>query len=144
MVRSLRHPKKHGLLGIRYMLFFMFIKYKSSKICEMASEAILWFPQSRANMWNCTRKNTHTLLFQYWLLLFKLLISVSHRLPQTSQAVAIVLGYPPELDGKTSLLKNPHNSVREHIDITMALMWKLCPYWLPFRVPEGCIHATWQ
>lgn len=68
--------------------------------------------------------------------------SVGLRLPQTSQVIAIVLGYPPELEGKISLLKNPHSSVIEHVDIRLTLIWKLCSYWLPFRVPEFMLHGN--
>lgn len=49
---------------------------------------------------------------------------------------------PPELDGKTLLLKIPHTLVPELGEIKLVLTWKPPPCWLAFIVLEGAIHAV--
>lgn len=59
--------------------------------------------------------------------------------PQTIKAIATTVGYMPELDGKTLLLKTLHvyTLTIGHGEIKLGLSWKFPPCWLAFRVPEG-------
>lgn len=45
--------------------------------------------------------------------------------------IAIAPGYPPELDGKTLLLKTLHTCVLGHGEINLVLTWKPHLYWSP-------------
>lgn len=47
------------------------------------------------------------------------------------------LGCLSELDGKTLLLKTPHNLITEHGEIKSVLTRKLLAGYLAFVVPEG-------
>lgn len=44
---------------------------------------------------------------------------------------------PPELGGKTLLVKAPHTRVTKHGKIKLVPTWKLRSYWLAFMVMEG-------
>lgn len=58
--------------------------------------------------------------------LFLNLVSGVHRQPpQILQTIAIVLGYPPESDSETLLLKTPHIWVKEHEKIKVVATWQL-------------------
>lgn len=63
-----------------------------------------------------------------------------HRLPNNA-GIASVLGYPPELESKTTVMKTPHTSLLEQRESKLAFSWKLHPYWLAFIVLEGTMHA---
>lgn len=64
--------------------------------------------------------------------------------PQTLQTVAIVLLYPPALDGKTPMpkLMTPYSWILEHGDIKLGLTWKLHHSRVAFIVREGTMHTT--
>lgn len=55
---------------------------------------------------------------------------------QMIQSVAIAFVYPPELDGKTQLMKTPHTLVKGHRKIMLVQTRKLPSCWLAFIV--GC------
>lgn len=63
----------------------------------------------------------------------------SHWPPQTLWAIAITLGYPPELGSKEG--KVPHSWIRTR-EIKLLLIWTLHPHRLALIVMEGSMHAT--
>lgn len=65
----------------------------------------------------------------------------SHR-PLISEATAYAIGYPPQIESKTPLLKTLQNYSLEQGEVYQVLSWKHHQYWLVFTVLEGVIHAT--
>lgn len=57
--------------------------------------------------------------------------------PKTIEAIAIALGCPTELDGKTLLLGTRHMFVIEHEEIKLVVTKKLSPCSLGLRVQES-------
>lgn len=72
----------------------------------------------------------------------KLLIKGVWENPKTIQTVAIALGCPPKLDGKTQLLKTPYTLVTEQEEIKLALTKKLSPYWVTYLELKGVMQAA--
>ena len=64
--------------------------------------------------------------------LFELLVKEANTDTQILQAISSALGYSPELDAKTLLLKSLHTQAREQVEIKRLLAWKLHLYWLVF------------
>lgn len=61
---------------------------------------------------------------------------------QIMPTIDIVHGYPPELNGKSSLLKTPQKRVLEHVEIMLVLTWKIDLFFLAFILLEDIMHAT--
>lgn len=78
------------------------------------------------------------------LCLGELLTKEVPEVPQTQKATAATVGYMPELDDKTLLLKTLHvyTLTIGHGKIRLGLNWKFPPCWLAFRVPEGAVQAA--
>lgn len=60
---------------------------------------------------------------------------------QNNTSYRNALGYPPELNGKTQLLKTPH-TLSQDMDTSSLLTRKLPPSWLAFMVLEGAVQAA--
>ena len=63
------------------------------------------------------------------------------RPPRTIQATAIALACPPELNGKSLLLKTPHTLVPGQREIKTVLTPKLPRCWRTFIVPQDAIST---
>lgn len=55
---------------------------------------------------------------------------------KTSADIANVIGYSPEINTKTILLKIPCTYLTENVEVKLVFNWKLQLYWLAFTLLE--------
>lgn len=60
---------------------------------------------------------------------------------KTTQDIAIALGHPPQLHGKTQQQKVPHTLAAEQRKVNLRLTMELLPCWLPF-LATGCTAGS--